>query len=266
MRFASTHSAPIEFISLKDDVWLEKQRIAGKVAAGALILLEGLVKEKSTLSLLEMNAKAEEYICDHGCSCTFKGYKGFPAGVCISVNEQLVHGIPTDYHLQEGDLVSFDLGTTYQGAIADTAITCCFGETNSLADLRLIRNCEEALIKGIAAIQVGQRLGIIGQTIYRCARDKGYSVITQYGGHGISYDTPHDQPFVSNKASFNEGVRIQAGMVLALEPLFVRGTSSRTQVLGDGWTVVCDELCVHFEHTVYVHSDRVEIITARDNG
>src|ERR1700729_1226601 len=121
-----------ELITLHGNDWLEKQRIAGKIAAGAISLLIDLVKQNSSLSMLEMNNLAEEYILDHNCQCTFKNYKGFPAGVCVSTNRQLVHGIPTDYVAKEGDLISFDLGATYKGVIADTATTIIYGEPKSL--------------------------------------------------------------------------------------------------------------------------------------
>lgn len=262
MRTVSASNTSLGFIKLKGEDWLEKQRIAGKVAAGALMLLEGLVKEGSSLTLLEMNAKAEEYICDHGCQCTFKNYKSFPAGVCISVNHQLVHAIPTDYRLQEGDLVSFDLGATYHGAIADTALTTVWGEAKP-EYLKLVQATEEALMRGIAAIQVGKRLGAIGHAIYRYSRDNGYGVITNYGGHSLDYDIPHASPFVANKATTDEGPRIQAGITLAIEPMLVIGDTT-TWVADDGWTVHCKGMSAHFEHSVFVHEDHVEIITARN--
>src|SRR5688572_2444687 len=118
-------------VRLKSDHWLNRQRVAGKVVADTLTLLEQLVKNKTTQSLLELNKIAEEYITNNNCTCTFKGFKGFPAGVCISINKQLVHGIPTDYKLQDGDVVSFDLGATFEGAIADSALTCIYGTPKS---------------------------------------------------------------------------------------------------------------------------------------
>lgn len=252
-----------ELIKIKDQKWLDRQRVAGKIAALTLTLLEKQVREKAAHSLIELNEIAENFIEAAGGIPTFKGYKGFPAGVCCSVNRQLVHGIPTDYRLQNGDLVSFDLGVTIGGAIADTAITCIYGEPKSPQHNKLVQATEEALMKSLGAIKVGERLGVIGNVISRCAKGHGLSVVSAYGGHGLEYDTPHAPPFVSNKSNSNEGVRIQAGMTLAIEPLFVLGTSNRTRVMPDGWTVVCDDLCSHFEHTIFVHNDSIEIITDR---
>jgi methionyl aminopeptidase len=253
-----------ELIVVKDQQWLDRQRIAGKVAAKTLLLLEGLVREKTVKSLQELSKIAEDFIVKNECKPTFLGYRGFPSSVCISVNRQLVHGIPSDYVLQEGDFVSFDLGTTYEGAIADTAITCIYGEPKLPQHAQIVRATEEALMNSIAAIKVGERLGIIGNAISRCARRYGFSVVSAYGGHGLEHEKPHAAPFVSNKSSPEEGIRIQAGMTLAIEPLFVLGNSNRTRVMDDGWTVVCDDLCSHHEHTIFVHEDRVEIITDRN--
>lgn len=258
------------FFTLKNEDWLNKQRVAGKTAAGALMLLEGLVKEKTELTLSELNKLAEEYIQDHKCTPTFKNYKGhsltpFPAGVCISVNKQLVHGIPTDYKLQEGDVVSFDLGATHEGAIADTALTCIYGEPKKQDHVRLIKATQEALMKGIQAVAVGKKLGSIGHAIYRSAKGNGFNVIIQYGGHGLEWDHPHAPPFVDNKSEVDEGFRIQPNLTLAIEPMLTNG-DTRTYVHGDGWTVMCEaEMSAHHEHTIFVHNDSVEIITWREN-
>jgi len=249
-------------IRLKDNNWLEKQRVAGKIAAKALLLLEQLVKDKTSKTLLELNEIAENYIFESGGTCTFKNYHGFPAGVCISVNKQLVHGIPTDYVLQEGDIVSFDLGVTIEGAIADTAITCIYGEPKLEKHVQLIKDTEEALMRGIKAVKVGDRLGVIGQAIYKYSHSKNYGVINNYGGHGLDWHTPHASPFVANKSTENEGIRIQPGLTIAIEPMLVLG-STATTTADDGWTVMTPDLSVHVEHSIFVHEDHVEIITDR---
>ena len=247
---------------LKNQDWLEKQRKAGKIAASALILLQQQVEEKTNKSLLELNNLAEQFIIDSGGVPTFKGYKGFPAGVCISVNKQLVHGIPNDYHLQAGDVVSFDLGVTIDGAIADTAITCIFGVPKSDKHIKIIKTTEESLIKGIEAISIGKKLGCIGNAISRHAKSNGFNVINNYGGHGLDWNTPHAPPFVMNKCSADEGFRIQPGLAIAIEPMLVPG-SINTRTANDGWTVMTDDIGAHFEHSIFVHEDHVEIITAR---
>lgn len=250
-------------ISLHGKDWLEKQREAGKIASLVLSTLENLVNERNNLSLLEFDAIAEDLITKAGAKPTFKGYNGFPNALCTSVNNQLVHGIPTDYKLKEGDLVSFDVGVTVDGAIADTAITCLYGNPKYEWHSKLISAAKEALEKGIGAVSVGKKLGVIGEAIYKSAKYNGFNVITKYGGHGLNWNSPHSPPFVNNKDKSSNGIRIQKGLVLAIEPMLVAGTTD-TSVMEDGWTVVCSGINVHFEHTVYVHENSVEIITLRD--
>ena len=249
-------------VKLKDKNWLDKQRVAGKIAAQCLATLQQYVALETRLSLLDLNNLAEDIIIKAGGSPTFKGYKGFPASVCISVNKQLVHGIPDDTVLSDGDVISFDLGVTYEGAIADTAITCIWGKPKSEKHLALVQATEESLMKGIAAIAVGKRLGAIGNAIYKYGRSKGFGVINNYGGHGIDWDTPHAPPFVSNKADPEEGIRIQPGLTIAIEPMLVIG-STTTRTASDGWTVLTDDIGAHFEHSIYVHEDHVEVLTDR---
>lgn len=250
------------FVTLKNQTWLDKQRIAGKIAAQTLMALQRKVENKTTDSLIELNTFAENIIANAGGIPTFKGYKGFPAGVCISVNKQLVHGIPTDYHLEEGDVISFDLGVTVDGAIADTAITCIYGQPKSDIHVTLVKATEESLMKGIEAISVGKRLGCIGHAISRCAKGYGFPVIVKYGGHGLDWNQPHAQPFVENKSELDVGIRIQPGLSIAIEPMLVLG-STETKVLDDGWTVATSDIGAHFEHSIYVHSDHIEILTDR---
>jgi len=255
-------------VKLKNNIWLSKQRIAGKVAANALILLENEVKNKTAKSMLELNDLAEQFIISNNCTPTFKNYKGFPCGVCISVNKQLVHGIPTDYKLKDGDVVSFDLGATYEGAIADTALTCIFGEPKSQEHVRLIKVTESALMNAINSIKIGNRLGSIGNAVYKTIKKEGFNAITNYGGHGICTDNegngiPHASPFVPNKGLPNEGLRLCAGMSLAIEPMAIIG-DAHTYVDKDGWTVCAQNINSHSEHSIFIHEDSVEIITNRN--
>lgn len=258
------------FFALQDNKWLENHRVAGKIAAQTLHHLEKLIINRANHSLLELNNIAEDMIVKAGGIPTFKNYKGFPAAVCTSVNEQLVHGIPTEYKLQEGDVISLDLGVTYNNTIADTALTCIYGNPKKEWHIKLIKVTEDAMYKGINAISIDKKLGVIGNAIYKSVQqDPEFSIITRYGGHGISRDSDgngilHAPPFVANKASPDEGVRIQEGFVLAIEPMVTRG-SADTHTVVDGWTVMTKNINAHMEHTVYVHSDRVEIITDRSN-
>lgn len=253
------------FFTLKGQDWLERQRVAGKVVAESLNMLQALVAQKNPWSLSKWSQMIDDWIVEQGCTPTFKNYKGFPAAVCISVNHQLVHGIPTDYKLQEGDVVSFDLGATYEGAIADSAITCIYGEPKKSEHVRLVKATEEALMRGIEAIAVGKKLGSIGAAIYKSAKGNSFNVIDDYGGHGLEWDKPHAPPFVANKANVDEGMRIQPGLAIAIEPMLVPG-STTSEVDKDGWTVVTRDIGAHFEHSVYVHENHVEIITWREGS
>lgn len=266
MKIQTQSNLKSEYVKLKDQDWLERLRIAGRCVSSVMSLLESMVKEKTALSLNEMSAFAEDQIIKQDCSCTFKNYKGFPAAVCISVNKQLVHGIPTDYKLQDGDVVSLDFGATYKGAIADSAITCIYGTPKLKEHETILVATQQSLYAGINAVKVGSRIGSIGNAIYKYSRDKGFRVIENYGGHSLDENTPHAPPFIANKALPSEGIRIQPGLTIAIEPMLVPYHSSiKTRVGGDGWTVYTDEIGAHFEHTLFVHEDRVEVITIRDN-
>ena len=256
-----------EIIYLHTSEFLENQRIAGRVAGGALNLLENMVKQGTTKTMKELDKLAEEFIRDNNCKPTFLGYKNFPASVCISINNQLVHGVPTDRVLENGDLVSFDLGATYKGSIGDTAITCIYGEPKSRAHIKLIEATKEALQKAIEAVQVGKRIGVIGNAIWKSVGGK-YGVVVRYGGHGIGIDKdkngiPHAPPFISNRSTPEDGIRIQENMSIAIEPLLVIGNNTDTEVGDDGWTVYTKNISAHEEHTIFIHKDSIEIITAR---
>lgn len=249
---------------LKDNTWLENQRVAGKVVSKALTTLKEIVKEKHNYSTLELSKIAEDIIVKEKCTPTFKGYKGFPESCCISVNKQLVHGIPNNYKLQDGDVVSFDLGATFEGAIADSAITCIYGDPKKIEHVNLIENTKKSLNEAIKSIKVGKQLGCIGETIYKIGSNNNYGVVLNYGGHGIG-PGPHEFPFVCNKDYSNNGIRFTPGVTIAIEPLFVLGGDSSTRVLDDGWTVLAKDICAHTEHTIFINEDNVEIITWRED-
>jgi methionyl aminopeptidase len=269
MRTSSNTFQGSGLVCLKNQDWLDKQRIAGKIVAGALKKLQGYCESKTFHSMATLNDVIEKYITDHGGIPTFKNYGKpdaplFPSGVCISVNKALVHGVPDDTVLDDGDIVSFDLGVTYCGAIADSAITCIFGPPRDPRHVTLVKATEEALMRGIQAIAVGKRLGCIGNAISKYAKGQGFGLVTNYGGHGLDWNVPHAPPFVSNKAELTEGIRIQPGLTIAIEPMLTIGPPT-TRTLSDGWTVVTPDIGAHFEHSVYVHEDHIEIITDRTN-
>jgi methionyl aminopeptidase len=252
-----------EFIKLKNYDWLEKQRIAGRCVAKCLNYLEKEINGKTALTALRLSRLAEEFILDNKCIPTFKNYKGFPESVCISVNKELVHGIPKDIPFNSGDVISFDLGATYKGAIADSALTCIFDEPISLEHIRLIKATEEALMKGISAIAVGKRLGVIGNAIHKSAKGNGFASVNHYGGHGIDWHEPHAEPFVSNRSLPDEGIHIQSGLSIAIEPMLIIGNSNETKLSSDNWTVNAMNIGAHQEHTIFIHDDYIEIITDR---
>jgi len=241
---------------IQNKEWLEKQRIAGKVVSQALSYLKNNATKHNALQCSKI---AEEIILDNKCTPTFKGYHGFPEAVCISINKQLVHGIPKEINFNDGDIVSFDLGATYDGAIADSAITIIIGENKKAENL--VKITRQALYESISKIAIEKKLGIIGQTIYKIAKDNYLQVIEKYGGHFISNNEPHAKPFVSNRDKQDNGIRFQEGMTLAIEPLLCLGFSNDTYTDKDGWTVYTKDLSAHFEHTIYIHKDKVEIIT-----
>lgn len=248
-------------VTLKNKNWFERQQVAGSCVSKTIKSLCDIVKSKpNKLTLKDLEKEAESIILSEKCTPTFKGYKGFPGTICLSVNEQLVHGIPSDYQLTEGDVLKIDLGATYQGAIADSATTVIFGTPKSPIHVELIQACKDALRKGIEAIQVGKKIGAIGFAIDKFAKTTPFGLVTVYGGHGIDENVPHAPPFVPNKSSPSEGVRIQPGMTIAIEPMLVVG-QPQTKVLKDGWTVMTPGIGVHTEHTIFVGEDKVYIMT-----
>ncbi len=224
-------------IRLKDDNFLERQKVAGKCVAGVLRTINKIITDKTpNVSLKDLEREALRQILAADCTPTFQGYKGFPGAICLSVNKQLVHGIPTEYVLQEGDVVKFDLGATYQGAIADAAATAIYGEPKSPQHVELLKTCKGALNHAIKAVAVGKQLGCIGYAIHKFVSATRFGLITKYGGHGIDENIPHAYPFVANKSQPKEGPRIQPGLTIAIEPMVVVG-DTQTRTADDGWTV-----------------------------
>ena len=260
----------INFVKLHGSEFLEKFRYAGKVVSETLTLLKQIISENKPITTLELDKIAEDFILKNKCTPTFKNYGSgkhnnpFPNATCISVNKMLVHGIPSDYLLQDGDKISFDLGATFDGAIADSAVTVTYGNENS-QQTKLINACRESLYKGIKAVGINNKIGAIGEAVYKSAKGNGFNVITQYGGHSISLNKPHSDPFISNKSSKDEGVRMQPGLILAIEPQLTFG-STNTYIGDDGWSVYSQDIGSHFEHSVYLHEDNtVEILTKRED-
>jgi methionyl aminopeptidase len=248
-----------ELITLKNDEWLLNQRIAGSILKKCFAQCQEWMDKQSDLDCISMSNLLEELILDNHATPTFKNYKGFPAAVCISINKELLHGIPKNIHLSNSDVITFDLGVTYDNSIVDAARTYIFGDQQT-EHIKIIKATKDALQAGIDSIAVGKRLGCIGHSIYNSATRNGYDVIHHYGGHGLDVNCPHASPFVSNKSKLNEGVRLQPGMTLAIEPQLISGLP-QTRVHSDQWTVLTPTIGVHFEDTIFIHNDHVEILT-----
>jgi methionyl aminopeptidase len=250
-----------EFITLKDDLWLKRQRVAGIAVSSCIKKFAEILKNDSGMSLKDIQKISLEIIKSMDCTPTFLNYKGFPGAVCLSVNECLVHGIPSDYVLQDGDVVTLDLGATYEGAIADAAFTCIHGTPKNPKHIEMLALCQQSLNAGIRAIEIDKRVGVIGSAIWNTVKNSEFSLVEEYGGHSLSYDVPHADPFVPNKSAVNYGPKLKQGMTLAIEPILIMGKSSQTKILEDKWTVVGKDIGCHFEHTTFIHENYVEVIT-----
>lgn len=246
-------------IVCRSDAELAAMREAGKIVAGTLDLLTDRVRAGVTTRSLDKAADA--FIRKHGGVPTFKGYKGFPASICASIDETVVHGIPGGRKLADGEIISIDVGVTYKGYVADAATTLPVGEVNAKAR-RLLNATEAALIAGIEQVVPGGHLGDVSHAIQCVAEAAGFSVVREYVGHGIGTQM-HEDPAIPNYGTPGRGPKLLPGMALALEPMVNAGVW-QTEVLGDGWTVVTKdrELSAHFEHTVAVTQSGPWILTA----
>ncbi len=245
----------MQIIALKNDEWLYNQKRAGRAVHNVLYNFKDALLKKSVSTLLDLERKAENVLRMHCCTATFKGYQGFPGSVCLSVNNVLVHGIPSSYKLQEGDVVTMDVGATFNGAIADAAYTEVFGGAQEQAHKDLLSHTYKALQIAQEKVVVGNRLGTIGHAIFEYGSKNGYGVITNYGGHGLDTNKPHAPPFVANKMDKNLGIRMQPGLAIAIEPMFVMGQDTSTVVGDDGWSVSTKTIGAHFEHSITVALD-----------
>lgn len=208
----------------------------------------------------ELDQMAEDYILRKGARPAFKGYRGFPATLCVSINDEVVHGIPNQRQLKEGDIVSIDVGVNYIGYYGDAAITLPVGEIDPVAK-RLLEVTEKALYIGIDEARVGNRLFDISYAIQSWVESNGFSVVRDFVGHGIGRDL-HEDPQIPNFGSPRQGPRLEKGMVFALEPMVNEGTY-QVKVLSDGWTVVTADgkRSAHFEHTIVITGNRAEILS-----
>ena len=248
-------------IVIKSKAELALMREAGRVNALALATVRDMITPGITTG--ELDKAAEKVICKHGGIPIFKGYPGpypYPATLNVSINEELVHGIPGKRRIEEGDIVSVDCGTLLDGFVGDSAFTVGVGEISSEAK-RLLEVTEKALNAGIAKMQPGKRTGDISASIQKYVESQGYQVTREYTGHGVGRQM-HEGPQVPNYGTPGRGVPLRRGMTIALEPMVLIGTP-KTRVLDDQWTVVSADgsLTAHFEHTVAVMDGEPLILT-----
>ncbi len=236
-------------MTMKSAADFDKMKVAGSVVAA----IHTAVREAAApgVTMLELDAIANEVTREAGCRSSFLGYHGFPATICTSPNEVIVHGIPGKYKLRDGDILSIDAGAIYDGWHGDAAFTMAIGEVSPAAK-QLIEITEQGLWAGIAAARPGNRLGDVGAAVSAVAEPYGYGVVREYIGHGIGRQM-HEAPDVPNYGRKGRGLKLKVGMAIAIEPMFNIGTAE-TRVLDDGWTVVTEdgELSAHWEHTVLI--------------
>lgn len=245
-------------IELKTSGQLDKMRRAGRIVAETLSLMKQAVQPGATT--LELDRLAEDYIRKCGAIPAFKGYNGFPATLCTSVNEQVVHGIPSLRKLQLGDIISIDCGAVIDGYFGDAAITLPVGDI-SLELRQLLKVTEESLMLGIDQAKIGCRLQDISNAVQTHVEGCGFSVVRDYVGHGIG-KAMHEEPQIPNFGRPGRGPRLEVGMVLAIEPMVNLG-KFEVHTLEDHWTVVTRDrkASAHFEHTVAITVNGPEILT-----
>ena len=237
---------------------IEQMAAAGRVVADTLALVGEHVKPGVTTS--ELDAIAEEYVRSQGGIPTFKGYRGYPATLCISPNEMVVHGIPGRYELAEGDVLSVDVGVTLGGFVADSAYTFPVGEVTAEAQ-RLLEVCQASLAAGVEQCRVGKRLYDISNAIQTVVEGAGFSVVKSLVGHGVGRSM-HEEPQIPNYGTPNTGRELAAGMTFAIEPMITAGGEA-VEILDADWSIVTRDrsLAAHFEHTVAITPEGPRILT-----
>jgi methionyl aminopeptidase len=245
-------------IICKSAAEIEKLRRSGRMARGLLEELRGRIKPG--VSTLELEKYIERRIAQLGARPAFKGYRGYPCCLCASVNDEVIHGIPSERRVREGDIVSLDMGVVLDGYYGDSAITVPVGEISESTQ-RLLRVTQEALRLGIDQARLGNRLGDISAAVQRYVEENGYSVVREFVGHGIGRQL-HEEPQIPNFGKPGHGPALKQGMVLAIEPM-VNAGGPAVRVLADNWTAVTADgtWSAHFEHMVAVSRNGPDILT-----
>lgn len=238
-------------------------RKSGRILAGAINEAKKYILPGMKTAFID--EIVEKFIIQRGARPAFKGYRGFPASLCISINEQVVHGIPGERIIQDGDLVSVDIGVEYQGYFTDAAFSVVAGNGNGVA-YQLVKVAKESLFEGIQKARIGNRIGDISYAIQKCIEKNDFSVVRDFVGHGLGLSL-HEEPQIPNFGSRNQGPLIKKGMVLAIEPM-VNEKGFQVQILDDGWTVVTRDrgLSAHYEHTVLITEGGPEVLTMDRRG
>ncbi|MFF4840365.1 type I methionyl aminopeptidase [Streptomyces collinus] len=257
-------------VELKTDTSIDAMHAAGQVVGRALTAVRGAARVD--VSLLELDEVAREVLREAGATSPFLGYRPsfaatpFPAVICASVNDAIVHGIPTGYRLRDGDLLSVDCGAELDGWVGDSATSFVVGRPRP-ADLRLVETAERALAAGIAAAVVGNRIGDIAHAVGQVCRGAGYGIPAGFGGHGIGRRM-HEAPDVPNEGRPGRGLPLRAGMALAIEPMLIASGKDGYYEAEDGWTLRTTDAsrAAHAEHTVAITPDGPRVLTARENG
>ncbi len=245
-------------ITLKSDREIEIMRQAGRITAAARSLAREMVTPGITTA--QIDREVRRFIEKSGATPTFLGYGGYPASVCLSVNEEVIHGIPGHRVLRDGDIVSVDVGATYKGFVGDCAGTYVAGTASEEAK-RLIEVTRQSFFEGIKMARVGNRVGDISHAVQEYVEKNGFGVVREYVGHGVG-SVMHEAPEVPNFGSAGRGPRLLKGMTIAVEPMVTQGTWE-VRVLRDGWTVVTKDgkLAAHYENTIAITDGEPEILT-----
>ena len=248
-------------IEYKSPAEIELMRRAGRITADTIERL--LERVEAGMTTAQLDEIAERSIRDAGATPSFKGYRGFPASICTSLNEEVVHGIPAKRRIHDGDILKLDVGAIWQGYHGDSAVSVIVGSASSDVAEKLVRVTDESLAAGISCLKPGNRLYDVGHAVQQVVEGAGFSVVREYVGHGVGRAL-HEEPQVPNYGEPGHGKEIRPGLVVAIEPMVNVG-DWRTRVLDDGWTVVTldGSLSAHFEHTIAVTDDGPEVLTAR---
>ena len=246
-------------ITIKDDDGFAKMRTAGRTVAEVLTALRETAAPGVTMQ--DLDEIAARIIRDRGCTPSFLGYHGYPATICTSPNNVIVHGIPDGYKLKDGDILSVDVGAIYEGYHGDAARTFAIGDVPDEVT-KLVRVTEESMHAGIEQVKAGARIGDIGAAVQQVAEGAGFSVVREYVGHGIG-EQMHEEPQIPNYGESGKGMKLKKGMAICIEPMVNMG-DWRTELQDDGWTVTTADgsLSAHFENTIAITKDSVEVMTA----